>query len=346
MKEQQVQPIWNVRDLTREKGAYNGTRWWAQRARKAFGEFAPSGGVAFPEAGGADAAERMESLKAAAERVASTFAVFGAKGCRVGRGLDLASAYRGVGALSPVLSADGVAPEKWVDFAKAVCAAAKEPRALAYPADGGALWWMEREGESADARKGQAVRERTGEDAETAAVRECMDKESRRCEEWVRHAGSVVVARVRVEDWFAPEGVFRWACLKVRKDHGGSGMELALRWERKDGTGKLVERALVVEKVPLAVVGELVASVPGAVCREVQVAATGKGDGRWLEEVFGERPAGESGGEWLLSEAGYVEPPRPSVFGHHDRYFPIRERRETGGDNSWKAVGSGWESGS
>ena len=66
MKEQQVKADWNMRDLTREKGAYNGTRWWAQRARKAFGEFAPSGGVAFPEAGGAD------------EAAADTGRVFGA----------------------------------------------------------------------------------------------------------------------------------------------------------------------------------------------------------------------------------------------------------------------------
>ena len=332
MKAMQVQSDWNVRDLTREKGAYNGTRWWAHGALKALGAFGESSVVVFPEASGADAAERMESLKAAANWTAATFSEFGTKGCRVGRGLEVSPAYRGVGSLSPVLSAEGVAPEKWVDFAKAVCAAAKEPQALVHAAGSGELWWMERAEESAKAPRGKSAKERVEEDAETAAMRKYMDKESRRFEEWVRHAGTVVVARVRVEDWFAPEGVFRCAWIKARKEHGAAGMEFALRWERKgtDKAGTFVERTLVVTGASLPVVEELVASVPGAVCREVQVPAEGKGDGRWLEEVFGEGPAGASGGEWVLAEAGYVEPPRPSVFGRHDRYFPIRERGETG----------------
>ena len=243
--------------------------------------------------------------------------------------MEVSPAYRGVGSLSPVLSAEGVAPEKWVDFAKAVCAAAKEPQALVHAAGSGELWWMERAEESAKAPRGKSAKERVEEDAETAAMRECMDKKSQHFEEWVRHAGTLVVARVRVEDWFAPEGVFRFAWISLRQRRGCGAMEMALRWKRKDGEdGTVAERALVVGGASVAEVAGEVSGVPGAVCREVQVGEEAKGAGHWLEEVFGERPEGEGDGEWALEEAGYVEPPRPSVFGRHDRYFPIREREE------------------
>ena len=160
-------------------------------------------------------------------------------------------------------------------------------------------------------------------------TREPAEQESRRCEEWVRRKGRVVVVRVRVEDWFAPEGVFRFAWISLRQRRGCGAMEMALRWNRKDGEdGTVAERALVVGGMSVAEVAGEVSGVPGAVCREVQVGEEITGDGRWLEEVFGERPEGEGAGEWALEEAGYVEPPRPSVFGRHDRYFPIREREE------------------
>ena len=133
---------WTVRDLTREPGAYNGVRWWAEWALDVLGGIAPSGAVLFPERRGVGAEVRRRVLLEAAVGVAP---LFGAKpkDCQVVRIEDLPTAYRGVGAQSPVLLAEGVAPEKWMDFAKAVCAAAKEEKAVVYPGGDGALWWLE-----------------------------------------------------------------------------------------------------------------------------------------------------------------------------------------------------------
>ena len=164
---------------------------------------------------------------------------------------------------------------------------------------------------------------------------ESVVRESLRCEEWFRNAGRVVVARVRVEDWNAPEGVFRSDLLKAKKERGRAGMVFVLHWERKGaGAGEaevLVERALAVSGLTVEELRDLVADVPGVVCREVEVATAGAGNECWLEEVFGDGPDGERDGEWVLAEARYVEPPRPSVFGWHDRYLPIRARGEAGG---------------
>ena len=138
---------------------------------------------------------------------------------------------------------------------------------------------------------------------------------------------SMKVSKVQ---WLHPEEVFRWARLKANKARGGSGLEFALRWEVK-GAGKVlavVGRALVVFGMKLDEVEELVASVPGVVCREVQVGREVKGDGSWLEEVFGERPERYASNEWELAGAGYVLPPSPSVFGRHERYCPLRDRVE------------------
>ena len=109
-------------------------------------------------------------------------------------------------------------------------------------------------------------------------------------------------------------------------------MEFALRW-KKNGKNKgrsIVERAVVVGGVSLAMVADWVSSLPGVVCREVNVGKEAKGDGRWLEEVFGERPEGEEGQSWRLVSAGHVCPPRAGVFGRHDTYFSLRERGSEG----------------
>ncbi len=317
---------WTVRDLTREPGAYNGVRWWAEWALDVLGGIAPSGAVLFPER--RDVAEKVRR-RVLLDVAVGVAPLFGAKpkDCQVVRIEDLPTAYRGVGALSPVLLAEGVAPEKWVDFAKAVCAAAKEEKAVVYPGGDGALWWLERcrgEEECGNPKVGE------GEEKEMkmADCSESVVRESLQCEEWFRNAGRVVLARVRVEDWNAPEGVFRSDLLKVKKQQGCAGMVFVLRWERKGaGAGEaevIVERALAVSGLTVEEVRDLVADVPGVVCREVEVAAAGAENERWLEEVFGERPEGKTDGEWVLAEAGYVEPPRPSVFGWHDRYLPIR----------------------
>ena len=323
-------PAWNVRDLTKVAGAFNGVRWWARWAQKSFGKSAPSGALALPEGRETKADVRMAALKEAADKVAPAF---GAKECRVGQTLDLTAAYRGVGSLSPVLAVEGVAPKKWVEFAKAVCAAAGEPRALVYPAGDEALWWMERcqTPSMVDDNNANGTSKVWEEEKKPGKIRNFDTNDAQHCEEWVRRAGKVVVTRIEVEDWFAPEGVFRWARLKANKAQGGgSGLEFALRWEVK-GAGKakaVVERALVVFGMKLDEVEELVASVPGAVCREVQVGREVKGDGSWLEEVFGERPERYASDEWELAGAGYVLPPSPSVFGRHDRYCPLRDRVE------------------
>ena len=321
MNEKQVQADWYVRDLAEEKGAYNGVRWWAGWALKVFGKVAPSGAVAFPARSVAEAPNRFQGLLDAARQVAAS--AFGANGCRMVRGVDMA-AYRGVGMQSPVLMAEGVASEKWLEFAKAVCGAAKEERAVVYPAGGGALWWLEKRAEKAEERdSGEQVA--GGADMDRPDMGdEAAERESRAWEGWFRKSGKVVLARVGVESWGAPEGVFRGAWMTIRKRQGQSGARFALRWARADG--------VPASEVVLAVVGaseeevaEMVGGVPGAVCREIGVASEGKGDGRWLEEVFGERPEGETEGEWRLMDAAYEEPPRPSVFGWHDRYLPIRE---------------------
>lgn len=318
-----TQGDWTVRSLTGARGAYNGVRWWAQRAQKAFGAFGTGGVLAFQEKPDkTKEGERTETLLAAAKEIAQAFGgEFGAARCSVGRGLALADAYRGVGAASPVLLVDGVPTSRLAGFAKAVCALAGERGAVVWSAEGGELWWVEK-------NKGVEGMQPKPVDGNRAIV----EKESRRCEEWVRRKGRVVVARVRVEDWFAPEGVFRFAWISLRQRRGCGAMEMALRWKRKDGEdGTVAERALVVGGASVAEVAAEVSGVPGAECREVQVGEEATGDGRWLEEVFGERPEGEGDGEWVLEEAGYVEPPRPSVFGRHDRYFPIRERAECSG---------------
>lgn len=48
------QQEWTVRDLTREAGAYNGVRWWAECALEVLGGIAPSGAVLFPERRGGE----------------------------------------------------------------------------------------------------------------------------------------------------------------------------------------------------------------------------------------------------------------------------------------------------
>ena len=256
------QQEWTVRDLTREPGAYNGVRWWAEWALDVLGGIAPSGAVLFPERRGVNEKLRRRELLDVAVGVAS---LFGAKpkDCQVVRIEDLPTAYRGVGAMSPVLLAEGVAPEKWADFAKAVCAAAKEEKAVVYPGGDGALWWLER-------CRGE-------EECDNPKVGEREEKD----------------------------------------------MEMA------DGSESVVR--------------DLVADVPGVVCREVEVAVAGAENERWLEEVFGERPEGKTDGEWVLAEAGYVEPPRPSVFGWHDRYLPIRARGKAGGREESSGVAAPME---
>lgn len=322
---------WTVRDLTRGPGAYNGVRWWAEWAMEALDGIAPSGAVLFPERRGVGEEVRRRVLLLSAMGLASAFGAK-PKSCQVVRVKYLPTAYRGVGALSPVLLAEGVAPEKWMDFAKAVCAVAKEEKAVVYPGGDGALWWLERcrGGEECGNPKVVEREEKEMTDGSESVVRESL-----RCEDWFRKAGCVVVARVQVEDWNAPEGVFRANLLKAKKEQGRTGMVFVLRWEKKGaGAGEaevVVERAWAVSGLAVEEVRELAASVPGSVCREVQVGAEVKGDGKWLEEVFGERPEGAAEGEWALVEAGYVEPPRPSVFGWHDRYLPIRRRGEAGG---------------
>ncbi len=320
------QQEWTVRDLTREPGAYNGVRWWAEWAMEALDGIAPSGAVLFPERRGVGEEVRRRVLLLSAMGLASAFGAK-PKSCQVVRVKYLPTAYRGVGALSPVLLAEGVAPEKWVDFAKAVCAAAKEEKAVVYPGGDGALWWLERCRGEEECGNPKVV-ERKEKEMEMADCSESVVRESLRCEEWFRKAGSVVVARVRVEDWNAPEGVFRSALLKAKKERGRTGMVFVLRWEKK-GAGAseadvIVERALAVSGLTVEEVRDLVEDVPGVVSREVEVAAAGAGNERWLEEVFGDGPEGETDREWVLAEAGYVEPPRPSMFGWHDRYLPIR----------------------
>ena len=310
---------WMIRSLTNARGAYNGVRWWAQRAQKAFGACGAAGVLAFQERPDkTKEGERAEALVEAARRIAETSGEFGEARCCVGRGLALAEAYRGVGAPSPVLLVDGVSKDQLVHFAKAVCASADEDGAVVWSAEGGELWWVEK-------KKGV-------EDTKAKSVdgnRESTKKESMRCEAWVRRPGRIVVARVRVEDWFAPEGVFRLARISLQQRRGCGAMEMALCWKRMDGEGGTVaERVLVVTGASVEEVAKAVSGVPGATCREVRVGEEVKGDGRWLEEAFGERPAGEDDEEWVLAEAGYVEPPRPSVFGRHDRYFPLRTREE------------------
>lgn len=226
---------------------------------------------------------------------------------------------------SPTRVLEGVSGRNLLKRAAELAVQWGQPEVLVREADGKEIWVVSvSDREAAMAQ----VADNRADEGETAEIRECVAMESRRCEEWVRCAGRVVVARVQVEERGAPEGVFRSARLKAENERRASGMEFALRWERKgeEQERAVVERALVVFRLRLEEVEELVASVPGAVCREVQVGSEVKGDGSWLEETFGERPAGVDDGEWVLEEAGYIEPPRPSVFGRHDRYLPIRER--------------------
>ena len=253
---------WTVRSLTDARGAFNGVRWWAQRAQKAFGAFEAEGVLAFQERPDKTKdGERAMALLDAAKRIANTFGEFGEARCCVARGLALTNAYRGVGAASPVLLVDGVSKERLADFAKAVCAAAGERGAVVWSAEGKELWWVEKN-KSVEGAKEKAV----------DGNREAVEKESSRCEAWVRRSGRVVVARVRAEDWFAPEGVFRFAWISLRKRRGCGAMEMALRWKRKDGEGGTVaERVLVASGASVEEVTDAVAGVPGTVCREVQV---------------------------------------------------------------------------
>lgn len=327
---------WTVRSLSDAKGAYNGVRWWAQRFGKKLAWHGWSGTVAFPEGtGGKSAERRLERLREAAARVAAG-GEFGGAECRVWRALGLETAYRGVGGRSPAVEAARVPKERMVAFAEALCEAAGESRAVVYAGgdvlqsvegDGewagktGEVWWLEKRkaAEEADRAKG-------GESNGTATdgIRETMAREARQCGEWARKAGRAVVARVRVETCFAPEGVFRVPCMKARQQPGRSGMMFALRWERKGG-GTAAERVLAVSGASAEEVAGLVSGVPGATCREVRVSPErGASADRWLEELFGERPDGEEDGEWSLAEAWKVEPPSPSVFGWHDRLFALR----------------------
>ncbi len=326
MNEKQVRADWCVRELSAERGAYNGVRWWAEWAVKVFGKVAPSGAVAFPARRGAEGATRFQVLLDVAKGVASTF---GANGCRMVRGVDMA-AYRGVGMQSPVLMAEGVAPEKWVEFAKAVCAAAKEEKAVVYPAGGGALWWLEKKAQQAEERDSEGLVGGGADMNRTDEGDEAAERESRAWEGWFRKSGKVVLARVGVESWGAPEGVFRGTWMTIGKRQGQSGARFALSWARADGA-TAAELVLAVLGASGEEVAQMVAGVPGVVCQEIGVASEGKGDGRWLEEVFGERPAGEPEGEWRLTDAAYVQPPRPSVFGWCDQYLAIRARGEAGG---------------
>ena len=323
---------WTVRSLTDARGAFNGVRWWAQRLAKRLASLGCGGTVAFPEGVGGEAAERrLEALRAAAARVAAG-GEFGKAECHVWGKLGFDAAYRGVGGRSPAVEVDGVRQERMVAFAKALCEEAGEEWAVVWEGvdclqsveggkwegDAGEVWWLE---------KKKGVDEMTPNPV--AGNRESVEKESSRCEAWVRRSGRVVVVRAKVEDWFAPEGVFRFAWISLRKRRGCGAMEMALRWARKDGEGGMIaERVLVASGATMEEVTEAVAGVPGATCREVHVGEEVKGDGRWLEEVFGERPEGEEDGEWRLAEAGYVEPPCPSVFGRHDRYWPVRAEEE------------------
>jgi hypothetical protein len=329
---------WAVRSLSNAKGAYNGVRWWAQRFGKKLAWYGWSGTVAFPEGMGGEAAEkRLKMLQEASARVAAG-GEFGGAECRVWRALGLEMAYRGVGGRSPAVEVDRVPKERMVAFAKALCEASGESRAVVYEGgdilqsvegegewegETGEVWWVEKRkaAEEGDGPK-------AGESKETATdeIREAMGREARECGEWARKAGRVVVARVRVEMGFAPEGVFRVPWMKARKQPGWSGMMFALRWERKDG-GMVAERVLAVAGASVEEVAELVDGVRGTTCREVRVSAErGASEDGWLEELFGERPDGEEDGEWSLVEAWKVEPPSPSVFGWHDRLFAVRLR--------------------
>lgn len=317
-KMEQEQCGWSVRDLAQEKGAYNGVRWWTGWALEAFGKIAPSGAMAFPAEIGVDAEERRRTLLAAAEKVSSTFAMFGATGFRIVKGLETA-AYRSVGLRSPVLLAEGVSPEMWVDFAKAVCAEAQEDRAVVYPAGSGALWWVEKKEKEAERNTEPSKEKRASDKCDF------MAQESQRWEKCFRRWERFVVARVRVEGWGAPEGVFRGQWMTLQKQNGRNGVRFALLWEKKGG-GVAAEQVLAVDGASVEEVAEMVANMPGAVCREMRVASEATKGGQWLEEAFGTCPEGEVEGEWSLLEAAYVEPPRPSVFGWHDRYLPIWAR--------------------
>ena len=334
-KAEQEQGGWIVRNLSNAMGACNGVRWWAQWFGRKLAWDGYSGTVAFPEGMGGDAAERrFENIRAAAERVAASGA-FGPAECHAWKRLGLEAAYRGIGGKSPAVEVDGVAPERMVAFAQTLCEAAGEPRAAVYEGGDilqsvegkgewegktGKVWWVERRAESEKA-EAPTIEEVPEKKEEAPAV----VKESQRWEKCLRNMGRFVVARVQVEDWGAPEGVFRGAWMTLHKQQGRNGARFALMWEKKGG-GIAAEQVLVASGVSVEEVAELVEGMPGAVCREVRVAPEVTGDGRWLEEAFGERPEGEPVGEWSLVEAGCVEPPRPSVFGWHDRFFPIRTR--------------------
>lgn len=329
---------WTARSLSDARGAYNGVRWWAQRFGKMLAWHGWSGTVAFPEGMGGESAERrLERLREAAARVAAGGEFEGAE-CRVWRALGLEMAYRGVGGRSPAVEADRVPKERMVAFAEALCEAAGETRAAVYEggdilqsAEGegawggktGEVWWVEK-GTAAEEADGANGEESNG--LATDEILAAMARDARDCEGWARKAGRAVVARVRVETCFAPEGVFRGPWVKARQRAGRSGMMFALRWERKGG-GTVAERVLAVSGASAEEVAGLVAGVPGATCREVRVPPErGASADGWLEEVFGERPEGEEDGEWSLVEAWKVEPPSPTVFGWHDRMFALRVR--------------------
>lgn len=336
--ETREQPVWTVRSLSSGEEACDGVRWWARRFSKKLASLGFGGVVAFPEGVGANAAERrLRTIREASARVAESGA-FGRAECHVWKQLGLEASYRGVGGRAPLVEVDGVRKERMADFAKALCAASGEERAVVWEGveglqsveggewtgDAGNVWWLERKG------KDEAPKRRVeDEDGEREARRRARELTSEQCERTLRGMGWGVVARVRVEDWFAPEGVFRWARFKEQRGWKGQCLELALRWARKGGekADEVAERVLVVGGEPLEVVEDLVASVPGAVCRYFQIAEELKLDDSWLEEMFGVRPQGGYDGEWELVEAGEVQQPRPTVFGWHETYYSVRERR-------------------
>jgi hypothetical protein len=331
-KERPAEEEWTVRNLSDAKGAYNGSRWWAVRFAKELAGQCFDRLVAFPGGtdGGLAACRRMRLEKACAWLAEN--GAFGQVDCHVWEAFGVEAGYRGVGEHSPAVEVRRLPKERIVDFAKALCAEAGESRAVVWggvdafqPLDGGewkgdagSVWWLERREESAKAEEEPAEG--------AAAVREVVAKNAKFHESGIRRAGKLAVARVRVEDWYAPEWVLRWEWTAVKEKNGCSGSVFALRWQRKGGGGEVVERALVTGGVPREELEKLVASVPGTVCREVQVAREEKGDGHWLDELFGDRPEGVDEGEWVLAEAMYVEPPRPSVFSRHERCIPLRER--------------------
>jgi hypothetical protein len=348
-KERPAEEEWTVRNLSDAKGAYNGSRWWAARFAKKLAERCFDRLVAFPGGtAGVPAACRRKRLEKACARLAENGA-FGRVDCHVWEGFGVETGYRGLGENSPSVEVSRLPKERIVDFAKALCAEAGESRAVVWegvdafqPLDGagewegdpGTVWWLEKREEPAKAEEDPAER--------AATVREVVAEHGKLHESGIRRAGKLVVARVRVEDWFAPEGVFREAWMAVSRKMGWSGSLFALRWARKGGGEEVVERALVTGGVPREELEKLVDSVPGTVCREVQVAREERGDGRWLDELFGARPEGVDEGEWVLAEAGYLEPPKPSVFSRHERYFPLRERNppEAAGKESPESVAS------